>query len=79
MLSEQTCFSLRRPLTPLPREVQAAGGLIAMVRAPSVLRLITNSNLGGCMTGRSAGFSPFENAADINASLATHSLRCLDP
>src|SRR5262249_16581138 len=32
----------------------------AKTECPGVLRLITNSNLLDCMTGRSAGFSPFK-------------------
>src|SRR5580704_9223 len=35
----------------------SVGGM-ARPSAFAVLRLITNSNLVGCMTGRSAGFSP---------------------
>jgi hypothetical protein len=30
---------------------------------------MTNSNLFDCITGRSAGFAPFEDAARINADL----------
>src|ERR1035437_6818958 len=36
----------------------------------AVLRLITNSNLVDCTTGRSAGFSPLENSPNVNPSLA---------
>ena len=35
----------------------------------AVLRLMTSSNLVGCMTGRSAGFSPLRIAAGIDAGL----------
>ena len=31
---------------------------------------MTNSNLVGCTTGRSAGFSPLEDAAGIDAGLS---------
>ena len=36
----------------------------------AVLRLITSSNFVGCMTGRSAGFSPLEDPAHVNPHLA---------
>jgi hypothetical protein len=38
-----------------------AGG-ISSPMALAVFRLMTNSNLVGCNTGRSAGFSPFEQS-----------------
>jgi hypothetical protein len=40
----------------------------------AVCRLMTNSNRVGCMTGISAGFSPLEYAADVNAGLSLHLL-----
>ena len=36
----------------------------------AVCRLITNSNLVGCMIGRSAGFSPLRNPAGVDANKA---------
>ena len=42
---------------------------------PSVLavcRLITNSNLVDCTTGKSVGFSPFQNPPYIDAHQAIH-------
>src|SRR5678816_1548336 len=39
-------------------KVRSLGG-ISIPSAFEVLRLITNSNLVGCITGRSAGFAPF--------------------
>jgi hypothetical protein len=38
----------------------------------AVLRLITNSNWVGCRTGRSAGFAPFKNLANVFSGLAIH-------
>jgi hypothetical protein len=37
--------------------------------ALAVLMLMTKSNLVGCSTGNSLGFSPLRDAADVNASL----------
>ena len=42
--------------------------------ALAVLRLMTNSNLVDCMTGRSAGFSPLRMRTDVDADLAIHSV-----
>src|SRR5262249_34763690 len=49
-------------------ETSIVGG-IAMPSAFAVLRLIANSNLVDCITGKSAGLSP-ENPPDIDAGLA---------
>ena len=38
--------------------------------ALAALRLITKSNLAACMTGRSAGLSPFRNCGGVDTSLA---------
>ena len=38
--------------------------------ALAALRLMTNSNLADCTTGKSAGFSPFENSPSVNSHLA---------
>jgi hypothetical protein len=35
----------------------------------AVLQLITNSNLVGSRTGKSAGFSPLRNSPDVKSSL----------
>ena len=40
-----------------------------MPSAFAVLRLITSSNLVGCCTGRSAGFSPLRISAGVDATL----------
>jgi hypothetical protein len=37
----------------------SSAGVIVMPRALAVLRLIANSNVVGCSTGRSAGLAPF--------------------
>src|SRR4029077_11269696 len=44
-----------------------ANSVSGMVRpsALAVLRLITSSNFVGCMTGRSAGFSPLYGALEV--------------
>src|SRR5213083_1041351 len=42
--------------------------------ARAVCRLITNSNLVDCKTGRSAGFAPLRDAAGIGADLTI----CID-
>src|SRR5215475_7855973 len=49
------------PRSGLSRSDLVANSVSGMVRprALAVLRLITNSILVGCRTGRSAGFSPF--------------------
>jgi ABC-type uncharacterized transport system substrate-binding protein len=49
-----TTSLIRLPRRPLPTHQRALRGRVAL----AVLRLITSSNLVGCRTGRSAGFSP---------------------
>src|SRR5271167_1743467 len=41
--------------------------------ALAVLRLITSSNLVGCMIGRSAGFSPLYGALEVKHYISQHS------
>ena len=45
-------------------------GATATPSALAVLRLITSSNVVGCMTGRSAAFAPFQYFAGVAADLA---------
>jgi hypothetical protein len=53
------CSKLRCYSITSPAKVRSLGG-ISIPSAFEVLRLITNSNLVGCITGRSAGFAPFK-------------------
>ena len=48
--------------------VSSVGGML-MPSALAVLKFITNSNLVGCSTGRSAGFAPLKILSTKNADL----------
>jgi hypothetical protein len=55
------CAKERRySITSSARANSVAGTVIP--NPPAVLRLIANTNLVGCSTGRSAGFSAFKDA-----------------
>src|SRR5271166_776680 len=44
----------------------------SMPSARAVCRLMTNSNVVDCTTGRSAGFVPFEDLTGVDANLVIH-------
>src|SRR5262245_60656763 len=50
--------------------IASSPGGTASPNAFAVFMLITSTNLVGCITGRSGWLVAFENAADIDASLA---------
>jgi hypothetical protein len=61
----RSCPKARYSITLSARSTRPAG--ISCPIALAVLRLITNSNVVGCSTGRSAGFAPLSILATIRA------------
>ena len=75
---DRTSFAWRISITWSARPSRVRG-IVARPGALAVFRLMTSSCLVDWISGRSAGFSPFQNAAGVDAGLAVGFLMSFAP